>query len=65
MVRVVPVLHSLNCLCGGHLSYARLGPIVRITPDELHVNDPDLIDIVYPSGGKTVYKDAYYTRLFG
>ncbi|KAF1815265.1 putative cytochrome P450 [Eremomyces bilateralis CBS 781.70] len=41
------------------------GPIVRITPNEVHVNDPALIDAVYPGGGKKVDKDPYQVRMFG
>ena len=42
-----------------------LGPIIRITPDEVHVNDPDLVDVVYPGGGKKINKDPYLMRQFG
>jgi hypothetical protein len=41
------------------------GPVVRITPDEVHINDPDLVDVVYPGGGKKINKDPYLIRQFG
>jgi hypothetical protein len=45
--------------------YGAIGPIIRITPDEVHVNDPQLIDVVYPGGGGRVNKDPYFMRQFG
>ncbi|KAF2808737.1 oxoglutarate/iron-dependent oxygenase [Mytilinidion resinicola] len=45
--------------------HERYGPIIRITPNEVHVNDPNLIDVVYPGGGKKVNKDPYFVGSFG
>lgn len=41
------------------------GPIIRVTPDEVHVNDPELIDTVYPGGHKKTNKDPYLMSQFG
>ncbi|KIV99166.1 uncharacterized protein PV09_09120 [Verruconis gallopava] len=45
--------------------HEQYGPIVRINPNEVHVNDPDLIDTVYPGGYKKVNKDPYLMSQFG
>jgi hypothetical protein len=41
------------------------GPIIRITPNEVHVNDPELIEMVYPGGLKKTNKDPYLMLQFG
>ena len=41
------------------------GPIIRINPNEVHVNDPELLDAVYPGGWKKVNKDPYVMSQFG
>jgi hypothetical protein len=41
------------------------GPIIRITPNEVHVNDPELIETVYPGGWKKTNKDPYLMLQFG
>ncbi|EKG14730.1 hypothetical protein MPH_08005 [Macrophomina phaseolina MS6] len=45
--------------------HEQYGPIIRISPHELHVNDPAFIDTLYASGGKKRDKYAFYTRQFG
>lgn len=40
------------------------GPIVRISPYELHVNDPDFYEELYAAGGKKRNKYAWAVRLF-
>lgn len=40
------------------------GPIVRINPRELHINDPHYYDHIYASGGKKRNKDPYFVGLF-
>jgi hypothetical protein len=43
----------------------RIGPIVRINPNEVHVAEPEMVDTVYPSGVKKVNKDPYLMSEFG
>ncbi|KAG6366081.1 hypothetical protein INS49_000257 [Diaporthe citri] len=41
------------------------GPIVRITPNEVHINDPDFFSAVYSSGKSKVNKDPSTVAAFG
>lgn len=41
------------------------GPIVRITPNEVHINDPDFYSTVYSSGKSKVNKDASQVAAIG
>lgn len=41
------------------------GPIVRITPNEVHINDPDFFSTVYSSGKSKVNKDPSTVAGFG
>jgi hypothetical protein len=45
--------------------HARYGPILRISPHELHVNDPAFIDTLYASANRKRDKYRYYTNQFG
>lgn len=53
---VKPIPQGLICLQGS---------VVRISPHELHVNDPQFIDQIYTSGAKKRDKYGYYTIQFG
>lgn len=45
--------------------HEKYGPIVRINPDELHCNDPQFVDQIYPSGGEKRDKWSYFLTQFG
>lgn len=45
--------------------HEQYGPIVRISPNELHVNDPGFIDELYAGGGKKRDKYDYFSAQFG
>ncbi|PMD38683.1 cytochrome P450 [Hyaloscypha variabilis F] len=45
--------------------HEKYGPIVRINPYELHINDPDYYDEVYAGGGKKRDKYSRFIRLYG
>ncbi|MCJ1443519.1 MAG: hypothetical protein MMC23_004017 [Stictis urceolatum] len=39
------------------------GPVVRISPDELHVDEPEFIDVLYPAGGVVRVQQMYVTPI--
>jgi hypothetical protein len=45
--------------------HERYGPIVRITPEELHINDPEWIPELYPVGGRRRDKYRRAMEVFG
>jgi len=47
------------------ITISRAGPIVRINPWAVHINDPHAIDEVYPGSGKRVDKPTRYANMFG
>lgn len=51
--------------CAPFTYYSYQGPIVRISPSELHVNDPEFIEELYPGPGKARDKYSYATGQFG
>lgn len=32
------------------------GPIVRINPDEVHLDDPEILDVIFPGAGRRTNK---------
>lgn len=45
-----------------HLKYGR---IVRVSPDELHVDDPSFLPELMPSGGRRRHKHGRLMQVFG
>lgn len=44
---------STRAMNNRHSAYTAItGPIIRITPNEVHFDDPDFNDVLYPSLGK-------------
>ncbi|KAF4910811.1 Cytochrome P450 monooxygenase sdnE [Colletotrichum fructicola] len=45
--------------------HEKYGPVIRISPNELHVNEPSFIDELYAGGGKRRDKYPYFSAQFG
>ncbi|KAF7937086.1 hypothetical protein BELL_0704g00020 [Botrytis elliptica] len=45
--------------------HEKYGPIVRVTPDELHVNDPSFVPELMPAGGRRRNKCVRLMQMFG
>jgi cytochrome P450 len=45
--------------------HEQYGPVVRVTPGEVHVSDPAWIDLIYAGGGKRRHKMDYFMRQAG
>ncbi|SLM41105.1 cytochrome p450 [Lasallia pustulata] len=60
-----------DCIKGGQYTFEigrmhkKYGPIIRISPHELHVNDPSFINELYAGGNKRRDKYYFYARQFG
>ncbi|KAH6628941.1 cytochrome P450 [Chaetomium tenue] len=39
--------------------HKKYGPVVRITPDEVHFDDPEVIDYVFPTAGRKTDKPSW------
>ncbi|XDG09712.1 hypothetical protein ABKA04_009327 [Annulohypoxylon sp. FPYF3050] len=45
--------------------HEQYGPIVRVTPNEIHFNDPEFIDAVYPGFGRKTDKPIWFAQRTG
>ncbi|OCL09743.1 cytochrome P450 [Glonium stellatum] len=60
-----------DCIKGGQYTneigrmHQKYGPVIRISPHELHVNDPQFIDQLYASGGKKRDRYSFAIKSFG
>ncbi|KAL2859085.1 cytochrome P450 [Aspergillus pseudodeflectus] len=45
--------------------HEKYGPIIRITPNELHIKDPSFYNEIYASGSRKRNKDPNFVGLFG
>jgi len=64
------VLRDCCCICAGtsapELTEAVwIGPIVRISPNEVHLSDPENYEKIYYIGSKAPSKAAYFYSAFG
>ncbi|CAI7649241.1 unnamed protein product [Penicillium glandicola] len=41
------------------------GPVVRVTPNEVHFNDPEFIDMVYPNPARKTNKPIWFAQRTG
>jgi cytochrome P450 len=57
MVRTEPAYQS-----GTRIDQS-LGPVVRITPDEVHLSDPDNYELIYSVGSKYAKSTPFYSAL--
>ncbi|KIX00556.1 uncharacterized protein Z518_09621 [Rhinocladiella mackenziei CBS 650.93] len=54
--------HKLRYLWQIEKLHQQYGPIVRINPAHLHINDPDFLDDIYASGKHKRNRDAWFYR---
>ncbi|KAI1361471.1 cytochrome P450 CYP682H1 [Xylaria arbuscula] len=45
--------------------HRRYGPVVRITPYEVHFSDPEFLEELYPTGGRQIEKPSWFALLTG
>ncbi|KAI9875930.1 MAG: hypothetical protein M1830_007736 [Pleopsidium flavum] len=45
--------------------HKKYGPIIRISPNHVHISDPDFVDEIYPGSAKKTDKPLRYARMFG
>ncbi|CAJ2514334.1 Uu.00g024530.m01.CDS01 [Anthostomella pinea] len=45
--------------------HKQYGPIVRITPEEVHFADPEFLDALYPAGRRKTEKPSWFALLTG
>ena len=55
-----PPSHIIHCA-----EHSIQGPIVRITPNEVHWNDPDFIDGIYPGPASRTNKPLWFAERTG
>ncbi|KAK4695743.1 hypothetical protein P7C71_g2073, partial [Lecanoromycetidae sp. Uapishka_2] len=45
--------------------HEKYGPVIRISPYEVHINDPEYIDTVYPGSASRTMKYGWSMKMFG
>jgi hypothetical protein len=63
--RNMVLITALSLQLSGLFSQFSAGPIVRINPFELHINDPEYYDELYSGSSKKRDKYEWAARLFG
>lgn len=56
-----PRLYYSTCSCS--FKFCHLGPVIRITPDEIHLSDPDNYEILHCVGTKYAKPLSFYDSL--